>query len=178
MVSVRKAKIKQTHITMIIADQFKETLKGDRTMKIEIPHSLILEHEELHAELVEATKAGGATGEAAKGVAKVLHSHFLKEEEYAMPPLGLLSVLTTGQVTPEMGEVLTMTDRLKAELPEMLEEHAAIVAALKILTEASIKENKMDYARFAEKLTLHAKTEEDVLYPASLLIGEYIKIML
>ena len=42
MVSVRKAKIKQTHITMIIADQFKETLKGDRTMKIEIPHSLIL----------------------------------------------------------------------------------------------------------------------------------------
>ena len=41
-----------------------------------------------------------------------------------------------------------------------------------------IKENKMDYARFAEKLTLHAKTEEDVLYPASLLIGEYIKIML
>ena len=63
-------------------------------MKIEIPHSLILEHEELHAELVEATKAGGATGEAAKGVAKVLHSHFLKEEEYAMPPLGLLSVLS------------------------------------------------------------------------------------
>ncbi|NLD05065.1 MAG: hypothetical protein GX672_04075 [Synergistaceae bacterium] len=147
-------------------------------MKIENPHSLKVEHEELHAELVEATKAGGATGEAAKAVAKVLHHHFLKEEEYAMPPLGLLSVLAHGQVTPEMREVLTMTDRLKAELPEMLAEHEAIVAALKVLTDASKKENKMQYVHFAEKLTLHAKTEEEVLYPASILVGEYIKLKL
>ena len=144
-------------------------------MKIEIPHSLKAEHEELHMELAEATKAGGTIGEAAKGVARVLHSHFLKEEEYALPPLGLLSVLAQGQFTPEMIEVLKMTDRLKAELPEMVEEHRAIVEALGILTDAAKKEKKMEYVHFAEKLTLHAKTEEEVLYPAALLIGEYIK---
>ena len=99
-------------------------------MKFEIPHPLKMEHEELHSELAKATKAGGAIGEAAVGVATILHPHFLKEEEYAMPPLGLLSALAQGRITPEMREVLTMTDRLKAELAQMLEEHKAIVALL------------------------------------------------
>ena len=147
-------------------------------MKIEIPHPLKVEHEELHAQLAEATKAGGIIGAAAEGVARVLHPHFLKEEEYALPPLGLLSVLAQGQIMPEMREAVTMTDRLKAELSEMLEEHKAIVAALGIFTDASKKEKRMDYVHFAEKLILHAKTEEEVLYPAALLIGEYIKIKL
>ncbi|NLV82375.1 MAG: hypothetical protein GXZ18_05120 [Synergistaceae bacterium] len=147
-------------------------------MNFEIPHSLKEEHEELHTELSEATRAGGAIGEAAKGVARVLHEHFLKEEEYAMPPLGLLSMLAQGKVTPEMKEVVKMTDRLKAELPEMLEEHKAIATALKILTNVAKKENEMKYVHFAEKLVLHAKTEEEVLYPASLLVGEYIKMKL
>ncbi|MHB8901283.1 MAG: hypothetical protein ACYC6Y_21245 [Thermoguttaceae bacterium] len=28
---------------------------------------------------------------------------------------------------------------------------------------------------YVEKLTLHAQTEEQVLYPAALLVGEYLK---
>jgi hypothetical protein len=46
-------------------------------MKPKIPRPLKLEHAELHAELVGATKSGGKTGEAAKAVAKVLHNHFV-----------------------------------------------------------------------------------------------------
>ena len=38
-------------------------------MNFKVPESLKLEHEDLHAELVRATKAGGKTGEAAKAVA-------------------------------------------------------------------------------------------------------------
>jgi hypothetical protein len=52
-------------------------------MRPKIPQSLKLEHEELHSALVEATKAGGKTAEAAKAVANVLHPHFVKEEEIA-----------------------------------------------------------------------------------------------
>jgi len=55
-------------------------------------------------------------------VATVLHPHFVKEEEYALPPLGLLSFLADGQLMPEMRDVLKMTDKLKAELPKMLED--------------------------------------------------------
>jgi hypothetical protein len=60
-------------------------------MRFEIPIAMKAEHNELHEALVHATKAGGQTGEAAKAakaVAKVLHAHFVKEEEYALPPLG------------------------------------------------------------------------------------------
>ena len=147
-------------------------------MKFEIPYPLKVEHEELHAELAEAIEAGGIIGEAAKGVATVLHPHFLKEEEFAIPPLALLSALAQGQIRPEMREVLTMTNKLKAELARMLEEHRAIVDALDILSGAARKEKEMKYVRFAEKLILHAKNEEEVLYPAAILVGEYLKLRL
>jgi hypothetical protein len=107
---------------------------------------LKLEHEELHAELVRATQAGGRVGEAAKGVAKVLHDHFVKEEEFALPPLGLLPSLARGEVDEEMKSVVGMTDHLKAELPKMLEEHKAVVAALKNLIAAE-EEKKLEHAR-------------------------------
>ena len=62
-------------------------------MMFQIPQSLKSEHEALHSMLVRATKASGATGEAAKAVAAVLHPHFVKEEQFALPPLGLLAPL-------------------------------------------------------------------------------------
>lgn len=154
--------------------------QGGNTMEIRIPEPLTLEHEELHEELVKATKAGGKTGEAAKGVASLLHPHFVKEEEYALPPLGLLTFLAEGKdiQEDEIESVLKMTTRLKEDLPLMLKEHKEIVAALGTLSEAAMEENKLEYANFAQKLILHAQTEEEVLYPTSILIGEYIKLKL
>lgn len=147
-------------------------------MKFEIPPSLKAEHEELHGELVRATKAGGRTGEAAKAVAKLMHPHFIKEEEYALPPLGLLTALSGGQIESGMAEVLKMTDKLEAELPHMLSEHKEIVAALETLVEAAAVESKPDHAHFAKRLMAHARTEEEVSYPTALLIGRYVKAVL
>jgi hypothetical protein len=111
-------------------------------------------------------------------VAKVLHAHFVKEEEFALPPIGLLAALARGEVDEQMRGVLVMTDRLKAELPEMFREHQAVIAALEKLTAAAKQEKLPEHARFAEKLALHAKTEEEVLYPAAILVGEYLKLKL
>jgi hypothetical protein len=145
-------------------------------MKIKIPESLKLEHEELHKKLAEATKVGGKIGEAAKIVAKTMHPHFVSEEEFAIPPLGILPQLVEGKVNEDMKEILKMTDKLKAELPKMLGEHKAIVAALDNLVKVAKQENQPEYVAFAEKLKLHAKTEEEVTYPTALLIGEYLKL--
>ncbi len=147
-------------------------------MKFEIPAPMKTEHDELHADLAAATKLGGRTGEAARAVAKVLHHHFLKEEEYALPPLGLLVALSQGKFDPGMKDVLEMTDRLEAELPDMLAEHATIVTALKALVEAAGAENRPEVVHFAQQLMLHAQTEEQVAYPAALLVGRYVKLML
>jgi hemerythrin superfamily protein len=111
-------------------------------------------------------------------VAKILHGHFVKEEEFALPPIGLLSLLARGKVDRKMRSVLAMTDRLKGDLPKMLREHKAVVAALKKLMAAAKREKLPEHARFGEKLMLHAQTEEEVLYPAVILIGEYLKLQL
>lgn len=145
-------------------------------MKIKIPETLKLEHEELHRQLAEATKVGGKIAEAAKLVAQALHPHFVSEEEFAIPPLGVLPQLAEDKLNNDMKEVIKMTDKLKAELPRMLEEHKAIVAALDNLVKVAQSENKPEFAAFAEKLKLHAKTEEEVTYPTALLIGEYLKL--
>ncbi len=144
-------------------------------MKFEIPKPLQVEHEELHATLVKATKEAGAVGEAAREVARLLHPHFVREEEFALPPLGLLSALARGGVTAEMAEVLPMTRRLKQDLPAMLAEHKQIVGALDKLRAAASAAQRPEYERFAEALVLHAQTEEQVLYPAAILVGEHVE---
>ena len=146
--------------------------------KDELPPGLKAEHQNIHEEMVRATRVGGLTGAAAKDVAKVLFPHVLLEEEFAIPPLRLLPDLARGKVTPDMARVLSQTDLLKAELPRMLDEHKLIVNALQKLLQAASAEQHTGYARFAQKLLLHAQLEEEVLYPASILIGEYLRLKL
>ena len=147
-------------------------------MNFQIPQSMIDEHEELHTDLKKAILVGGKVGHAAKVVSDILHPHFEREEKFALPPLSLLSALSRGEIEPEMAEVFAMTNVLKAELPSMLKEHKAIVAALGKLKEAAIEEKKPDVVHFAEKFALHAQTEEQVSYPTAILIGEYLKLKL
>jgi hypothetical protein len=144
-------------------------------MKFDIPRSMKVEHEELHGMLSKATKEPGEVGEAATAVAKLMHPHFIKEEEYALPPLGLLRILSEGKVMPEMADVLAMSDKLKAELPQMLAEHRSIVAALDNLSAAAKRAGKMEYVDFSKALMRHAQTEEEVAYPAAILVGEYVR---
>lgn len=143
-------------------------------MKFEIPKPLQVEHEELHARLVKATKEPGALGEAAREVARLLHPHFVREEEFALPPLALLEKLAREGVTAGMTEVLPMTRRLQAELPQMLAEHRRIVGALEKLRAEAREAGRAEHERFAEALVLHAQTEEQVLYPAAILVGDRV----
>lgn len=141
-----------------------------------IPSSLKTEHEELHEELSNATKLPGNTGAAARKVADALHPHFVAEEEYAMPQLALLQELADGKYDESMNEAVQLSNKLKAELPQMLKEHGQIVTVLDELVSAARQEGHTEVVAFAEKLKAHALMEEQVLYPASILVGEYIKL--
>lgn len=144
-------------------------------MELGSPAPLQAEHAELHATLREAIAEPGAVGEAAREVARLLHPHFVREEEFALPPLALLAEIVRRGVTPEMARVLPMTQRLKAELPAMLEEHAIIVRALDKLRVAARDARRPQYEKFAEALVLHARMEEEVLYPAAILLGDFVQ---
>ena len=152
--------------------------KRMHTTQIEVPASVRAEHEEIHAELVAATKVAGPVGVAARELAAVLHPHFVREEQIALPPLSLLAPLARGEATPEMREVLPMTDSLRAELPRMLEEHVAIHAATARLGEVAREEGNTGVARLAEKLAMHAQGEEELFYPAAVLVGDLVRARL
>ncbi|MFY9549585.1 MAG: hypothetical protein WAU32_00410 [Thermoanaerobaculia bacterium] len=146
--------------------------------RAELPSALQIAHEELHDEMVQASRLNGETGTAARAVVRVLFPHVLLEEEFGIPPLTLLPRLARGEISADMASVLRWTDLLKAELPRMLNEHKQIVKALQVFLRAATAEQHSGYARLAQKLILHAQLEEEVLYPASILVGEYVKLKL
>ena len=68
-----------------------------------------------------------------------------------------------------------MTDALRKELPRMLEEHTRIRAATEKLRIAAREEKAPAQERLAETLAAHARTEEEILYPAAILVGDIIR---
>lgn len=143
---------------------------------IGIPEAMQVEHREIHERLVAATKLAGPVGVAARDLAMVLHPHFQREEEIALPPLGLLAPLSRGEYTPAMQAVLPMTDSLKAELPAMLKEHGAIHAAAQRMQTAAMAAHNAEVAGLADALALHARSEEQIFYPAAILVGEVVRM--
>lgn len=141
----------------------------------QVPSSVEAEHQELHAQLAKVTQSGGKTAAAAKEIEKLLQPHFVKEEQFALPPLAVLADLANGKMPAATEEVIRMSERLKRELPTMLAEHKEIVGALQRLQAAAQQEHKPDAVAFAEKLKAHAVQEEEILYPAAILVGDYLK---
>lgn len=150
------------------------------TTALVIPEAVRLEHGAIHEALVEATQAPGNVGIAAKELAEILHPHFVREEQIALPPLGLLSSLAANTTVPDsvLTEALAMSDALKAELPHMLEEHTQIRAAVGKLLAVARAEHATKAISLAEELALHAQTEEEVLYPTTILVGDIIRARL
>ena len=142
------------------------------------PGSSKSEHGDLREVLWRAEKAGGRTGTAAVEVMKVLFPHMFLEERYAVPPRKLLPLLARGELTPDMKAILPKVDKLKAEMPRMLEDHRLIVFAVRDLLRAATEEKHPEYTQVASKILAHAQHEEDVLYPAAILVGEYIALRL
>lgn len=155
--------------------QVHSSAASKQSSSFQIPKSMEIEHEAIHSHLFELTKAGGRTGEAAQKLASMLDPHFQKENRYALPPLGLLVQLSEGKFDCGMTAVLSMTDRLQADMPNMLAEHGGIRAATAKLRDVATSENRSEGVKFADELAAHAQGEEDITYPTALLIGLYVK---
>jgi hypothetical protein len=148
---------------------------GAQNATIPIPRSLQTEHAEIHEALEAATRAPGRVGAAAKELAAVLDPHFERENQIALPPLGLLAPLAAGETPAGLQEALAMADALRKEMPRMLEEHERIRAATAKLRAAAREEKAREHEQFTEALAAHAQTEEEILYPAAILVGDVIR---
>jgi hypothetical protein len=143
-------------------------------MELKIPRALIEDHQEMGAALERAVAEGGKVGEAAQALRNVMLPHIEREEKFALPPLSLLPLLTKGELDYDMNEAVLLADRLKAEMPRMLSEHAGILAAINRLDEAARQEGKKQYQGLAATMKLHLEEDEQVYYPAAMLVGAYL----
>jgi hemerythrin HHE cation binding domain-containing protein len=144
-------------------------------MPLEVPQSLKTEHEEMHDALARASHEPGLVGDAAKRLLRIMKPHVDKEETFALPPLGMLSQLVRGIHSPEEEAAAIMAWRMREDLDNMIAEHRVIGAALEELLAASKAERRVEYAELASKIIHHMRTEEQVLYPATILIGDYLR---
>lgn len=132
------------------------------------------EHEELHQELRKITKMRDKIGGAAMRVAEVLHPHFERENELALPVIGVARELAEGKSSPDFPKALELANKFKAEYQRMLREHLEIIGALDELEKAARRAKKQAVIRFTRKLKSHAQTEEDLTYPAVLMVGKFL----
>jgi len=145
-------------------------------MELKMPPSLKHEHGEMRASIEMAAHSAGKSGEAAREVARLLLPHFKKEEEFALPQLAVLSILAGGDLPEDPANIIARADRLKRELADMLGEHQAIARSLERLYDAATADERPELARFARKLLLHAQMEEQIYYPAAVVIGDYLRL--
>jgi hypothetical protein len=155
-------------------DGAKPDLSSPAAAFLKTPEALREEHREIHAVLERATAEPGDLGAAARELGGVLDPHFRREEEIATPPLSLLVPLSQGPVTVEMRAVLPMTEALEREMPQMLAEHARIREALERFEAAARLANNAEYVRFSEALAHHARQEEEIFYPAAIVVGRFV----
>jgi hypothetical protein len=146
-------------------------------MTLQVPVSLKSGHDELHARLKRAMREPGRTGEAARGVMQVMDGHMMREEKFALRPLGLLKALGRGETPGDLAEAARLVRELKREMPQMVDEHRQIAELLRLLAREAEAEGKPEYVALAEEMILHAHVEEDVLYPAALLVGAYASLV-
>lgn len=134
------------------------------------------EHEEIHATLEKATQEEGDLGAAAQNLAQQLHPHFDKEEAYVTPLIAALKTFAEGKEIADAEKLIVVGEALRNELPQMLKEHKEIVKGLRKFLSAAQNAGKLEYVHFVQELIRHAKREEQVVYPAALLMGEYLKL--
>ena len=144
--------------------------------KPEVPSSIKKEHESLLGQVHQITLFPDSTGLNAKKLEELMLHHFKEEEDYVLPPLGLLPLLAIGQLPEQTYEILLLTEKLKSQMTHLSVEHQLIKAYMDELKQAAAKDNHPEVIEFEKELHKHANLEEEVLFPSAILIGEYLKL--
>ncbi len=126
-------------------------------------------HQELLQLLVLAQHLSGKTGVRAEELAKNLEPHLEREDECALPLLGLLQTLATGKVTlAEARRASKLYSRLRRQYSSLSPEHKELAKLIEKLKRVASEEGHLTAVRFAETLERHSQDEEELLYPATL----------
>jgi hypothetical protein len=152
----------------------EDKLIPDFTGKPVMPASIKQEHELLLGQMDEI--AADTTNKAAAKLKELLQHHFEEEENYVLPTLGLLPMLANGKVPDESKAILEMTGKFRKQYTHIGAEHQLIKAYLEEMKKNSDKNNTDKIVQFETRLLAHAATEEEILFPTTILIGEFLEL--
>lgn len=150
-------------------------------MKLKTPESIINNHTHLLSEIREIIKNNKNIKKLAQPLEKLMAVHFRKEESYALSPLGVLLSLSEDRWQFDKDTIAEISKLINSNLAELKEEHKNIEEIMQTLQDITKKENHSDLKKFLGDLRLHIDLEDQVLYPAtvliinSILIGDYFK---
>lgn len=72
--------------------------------------------------------------------------------------------------------MIALTEKLKSQLNHMSAEHQLIEAFLDEMKQADTNQQYPEIIDLEKEVYKHAKIEEEVLFPASILVGDYLKL--
>ena len=144
--------------------------------KPEVPSSIKKTHATLLEQIHKMTLYKDSSGRVAIKLEGMMEHHFKEEEDFILPPLGLLPLLANDQIPVQSKEIILLSEKVKSQLNHMSAEHQLIKAYLEELKQASNIENLPEIIEFENEVFKHATSEEEVFFPASILIGEYLKL--
>jgi len=144
--------------------------------KPETPSFIKREHEQLLEHVQAFTLFQDSAGLVAIKLHEIMEHHFQEEEDYVLPPLGLLPLLAGGQLPENSREIIGLTDKLQSQLSHLNAEHQLIKAHMDEMLKTSAAFNHPEIKEFEKQLLQHAKVEEEIYFPAALVIGENLKV--
>ncbi|WP_276372232.1 hemerythrin domain-containing protein [Chryseolinea sp. H1M3-3] len=144
--------------------------------KPEVPSAIKKEHTNLLAQIKEIASYDDSTSIVARNLQEILQHHFDEEEDFVLPTLSLLPLLASGDTYEQHKDILPLIRKFKAQLTHMNAEHQMIKAYMADLKQVGAKENHPEILKFEEELHDHAAIEEEIFFPAAILIGEYLDL--
>jgi len=133
------------------------------------------EHNQIYARIERLAQTPGKTGKAANDLLTIMRPHIFAEEENVLPELGVLKEVAFGGSTAGMTWVISRAEALEKDYPQMLSEHKAIFKAIDKLSQAAEVEADQAALDLAAQLKAHIQDEEEIVYPAAILVGKYVK---
>lgn len=143
---------------------------------LQVPQSIRLQHEQIISRLEHfANSKDKETAAAAQQAAAFLKEHYAREEQFVLPPLGLLSRIAKGQISTDMEPAIAMADRTKSALPEFENDHIKITSLMNELIEVGRRKKTDELVRFATRVAAQSLNDIEVNQPTSILIGDYLR---
>jgi hypothetical protein len=134
-----------------------------------------MEHTSMLGALDHLGDSDTPVGAAARRLREALEQHMKYEGEFVEPNLMLLPAVVAGRITEDMRWAIANADRIRSEHDTLRRLHAAITDAAAELEAAAQAAGAKDTVGFARDVVADDLGDQEVVEPASVLVGDTIR---